>query len=80
MPCDEYKRLADVEKFERKQHSYFTFNKEIARVSDRKGRMLAKEAMAKSVEARKQMVMHRQYCEKCKNEPGENFVDPEPWK
>jgi hypothetical protein len=62
MPCDVFKRLASTEKYERKQYSYFTFNKHLHGQSDRKARHLAKEAMEKSTRARNAMFEHQKNC------------------
>ena len=73
MPCDTYKQLAYLEKSNRQQYSYFTFNKLLAGVSEHKRKKLMKEYSDAASKARNDMYRHRQYGEKCKNEPLENF-------
>ena len=79
MPCNDWKELAYQEKSHRQQYSYFAFNQRMAGVSDHKRKQLMKEHMEAMTEASNDMHAHQNNCEICRNEPPENFIDPDPW-
>jgi hypothetical protein len=51
----------------------------MARVSERKRQELMKDFKRNFELAGNERDTHRQYCKICKNEPAENFHDPDPW-
>jgi hypothetical protein len=79
MPCDVWKDLAQREKSNRQSYSYFAFNKEMARVSERKRHQLMKEHSEAMSLAGNAKFLHQRSCPICKEEPAANFHDPDPW-
>jgi hypothetical protein len=78
MPCDIWKNLTAEAKRHRLERSYFASN-DIVGVSKTRRKKLTNEHAAKFVQASRAADVHRQWCPICKNDPPENFHDPDPW-
>jgi hypothetical protein len=68
MACEEHKKLQDQIDSARQEWAYFTYpeNKTLRGTSDRKSKLLAKDAKRKMEEIGKQMQYHHLGCEECK--------------
>lgn len=66
VPCDEYKRLDHLYKYNQGQANYFRFNKESAGVSETARKKLIRDHQRKAIDASQAKSMHEQYCEACK--------------